>query len=149
MLKFISIKLILLGCLGFAFAQQESTSSAGQDTSNPPVSVKPDNSKANQGDRSEGRITTADQQKENASDRQLTQEIRKALVKDKSLSTYAHNVKVVSQDGMITLKGPVRSEQEKEAVEAKATEIAGADKVRSEISVASDKKSSSDGKSPQ
>src|SRR4026209_1120319 len=51
---------------------------------------------------------TADQQKENTTDRQLTQKIRHALMQDKSLSTYAHNVKVIAQHGQITLKGPVR-----------------------------------------
>ena len=73
----------------------------------------------------------------NASDRDLTRRIRRALVKDKSLSTYAHNVKVVSQDGTVTLKGPVRSEAEKAAVEAKANEVVGSNgKVVNELSVA-------------
>jgi len=57
-------------------------------------------------------------------------------VKDKSLSTYAHNVKVIARDGAVTLKGPVRSEEEKQAVEAKAVEVAGQGKVTDEISVA-------------
>ena len=80
---------------------------------------------------------TADQQKENPTDRQLAQQIRKALVKDKSLSTYGHNIKVIAQNGMVTLKGPVKSEEEKQAIEAKAAQIAGSDKVTSEIQVAS------------
>jgi hyperosmotically inducible periplasmic protein len=100
---------------------------------NPPA--KPDNSSVNQQDRQSG-ATTADSQKDNRNDRTLTQQVRKALVKDKSLSSYAHNVKVVSQNGVVTLKGPVRSEDEKRTVEAKAAEIAGRDNVRSEISVA-------------
>jgi osmotically-inducible protein OsmY len=57
-------------------------------------------------------------------------------VQDKSLSTYAHNVKIVTQGGSVTLKGPVRSEEEKHMVEAKATEIAGAGHVTNELSVA-------------
>jgi hyperosmotically inducible periplasmic protein len=56
-------------------------------------------------------------------------------VEDKSLSTYAHNVKIISQNGMVTLKGPVRSEEEKAAVESKAAEIAGKDKVTSQLEV--------------
>jgi len=68
----------------------------------------------------------------------LTQQVRRALVKDKSLSTYAHNIKVISQGGVVTLKGPVHSDQEKQAVEAKAAEAAGgADKIKSEIEVTS------------
>ena len=64
-----------------------------------------DNTKVNKGDRAKG-ATTADQQKENAGDREITQKIRRALMDDKSLSTYAHNVKVVTQEGQVTLKGP-------------------------------------------
>jgi osmotically-inducible protein OsmY len=79
---------------------------------------------------------TADQQKENASDRSLTQQIRKAILQDKSLSTYAHNVKVITQDGNVVLKGPVRSVAEKKAVEAKAIALAGEDRVSSQLQVA-------------
>jgi hyperosmotically inducible periplasmic protein len=95
----------------------------------------PDNTKVNKADRAQGAVT-ADQQKENEADRDLTKKIRQAVVGDKALSTYAHNVKIVSQDGQVTLKGPVRSEAEKASIEAKATEIAGAGKVTNQITVA-------------
>ena len=94
-----------------------------------------DNTKVNKRDRAKGAVP-ADQQKENAGDREITQKIRRALVDDKSLSTYAHNVKVVAQGGQVTLKGAVRSEAEKKTVEAKAAEIVGASHVTSEISIA-------------
>src|SRR6185437_917872 len=100
----------------FALAQQSEPV-----TSNP---VPSDNTKVNQRDRDQPRVT-ADQQKENKSDRELVRQIRRAIVKDKSLSSYAHNIKVVSQNGTVTLKGPVRSEEEKQAIEAKAKEVAG------------------------
>ena len=95
----------------------------------------PDNTKVNKADRAKGAVT-ADQQKENDADRDLTKKIRQAVVGDKSLSTYAHNVKIVAQNGQVTLKGPVRSDAEKASIEAKATEIAGAGKVTNEITVA-------------
>jgi osmotically-inducible protein OsmY len=95
----------------------------------------PDNTKVNTRDRDKNEMT-ADEQKENRSDRELARQVRRALVKDKSLSTYAHNVKVIARDGAVTLKGPVRSEEEKQAVEAKAVEVAGQGKVTDEISVA-------------
>ena len=85
---------------------------------------QPDNTKVNQRDRNPGAVT-ADQQKETAADRELTAKIRKALLADKSLSTYAHNVKIVSQGGTVTLKGPVRSDAEVQTIVAKATELAG------------------------
>ena len=100
--------------------------------------AKADNTKTNKHDRAEGAMT-AGQQKMNPADRELTQKIRKAIMADKALSTYAHNVKVISRDGMVTLKGPVRSDAEKSTVEAKATEVAGAGKVTNEITVAAKK----------
>jgi len=95
----------------------------------------PDNTKVNTRDRKPTAVT-ADQQKNNKTDLETTRQIRKALVADKSLSTYAHNVKVVTQNGKVTLKGPVRSEDEKKAVEAKAVEVAGAGNVTNQISIA-------------
>lgn len=100
-----------------------------------PAPQNPDNTKTNQRDRSKNE-PTADQQKENDSDRELTRKIRRSVVSDKSLSTDAHNIKIISQDGVVTLKGPVRSEEEKRAIESKAAEAAGGpDHIRSEIEV--------------
>jgi len=103
-----------------------------QQTNDQPVPA--DNTKVNQRDRSSDQ-PTADQQKMNPSDRDITQQIRKSIVADKSLSTYAHNVKVITQNGMVTLKGPVRTEEDKKAIEDKAAQVAGAEKVTSEIEV--------------
>jgi osmotically-inducible protein OsmY len=100
----------------------------------------PDNTKVNTRDRAKA-AATADQQKENATDREITQKIRQALLDDKSLSTYAHNVKVIAQDGQVTLKGPVRSENEKKTIEAKAIQVAGAGHVTNQISIAPSKDS--------
>jgi osmotically-inducible protein OsmY len=94
-----------------------------------------DNTKTNTRDRAKNAVT-ADQQKENAGDRDITRKIRRAIMKDKGLSSYAHNVKVITQDGQVTLKGPVRSDEESRSVEAKATEVAGAGHVTNQMSVA-------------
>jgi hyperosmotically inducible protein len=94
-----------------------------------------DNTKVNTRDRAKGAVT-ADQQKDNVNDRHIAQKIRRALMQDKSLSSYAHNVKVIAMGGNVTLKGPVRSEQEKQTVEARAIEVAGAGHVSNHISVA-------------
>jgi len=93
-----------------------------------------DNTKVNQRDKDKAQ-PTADQQKENQPDREIARRIRRSIVQDKTLSSYAHNVKVIAQNGTVTLKGPVRSDEEKTAVEAKAAEIAGADKVTSQLEV--------------
>src|SRR4029077_15601180 len=89
---------------------------------------KPDNTKVNKGDGKPGAVT-ADQQKTNASDQDVTRNIRRSIMADKSLSTYAHNVKIITQNGAVTLKGPVKSDGEKQSVAAKAVAVAGTDKV--------------------
>src|SRR4051794_22302436 len=113
---------IVFGCVAL-WAQDSSTAQAPAD-----------NTKVNQRDRNSNE-PTADQQKNTQPDRELARQIRKALVNDKSLSTNAHNIKVIVQGGMVTLKGPVNSAEEKQAIEAKAAEVAGADKVSSELQV--------------
>jgi len=94
----------------------------------------PDNTKVNERDRSKT-AATADQAKNTTNDRDTMQKIRKAVMADKGLSTYAHNVKIISQGGKVTLKGPVRSEDEKSSIEQKATEVAGAGNVTNEITI--------------
>ncbi len=95
----------------------------------------PDNTKKNKDQAS----PTADQQKMNPSDRAITQKIRKAIHEDSSLSTYAHNIKVIAQDGKVTLRGPVRSEEEKSNLEAKAVGVAGQENVTNQLEVAPSK----------
>jgi hyperosmotically inducible protein len=104
--------------------------------SSPERGQNPDNTEANR----PGNTPTAaraDQQGQSAQDRELARKIRRAVVTDKSLSTYAHNVKIIAQNGVVTLKGPVRSEEERSAIKAKAAQIAGADSVKDEMSVRS------------
>ena len=96
-----------------------------------PQQPAPDNTKQNK-----NQNPTADQQKMNAADRELTHKIRKAIHDDSNLSTYAHNIKVISQNGKVTLRGPVRSEEEKANIEAKAVAAAGQDNVSNELQVA-------------
>ena len=114
---------LLLGSGALALAQEPAT----QPTA-------PDNTKVNERDRSKDE-PTADQQKNSPSDREITQQIRQSIMKDKSLSTYAHNVKIITQNGQVTLKGPVRSEDEKKTVETKAAEVAGENKVSNQLDI--------------
>jgi len=119
---------LLLGSGALARAQEPPEPTSRQDS---PVV---DNSKVNEHDRIKSE-PTADQQKDNRSDRDITQQIQQSIMNDKSLSTYAHNVKIITQNGQVTLKGPVRSDDEKRTVEAKATEVAGENKVGREIPI--------------
>jgi hyperosmotically inducible periplasmic protein len=97
-----------------------------------PQQPAPDNTKQNKNQTN----PSADQQKMNAADRELTRKIRKAIHDDTNLSTYAHNIKIISQDGKVTLRGPVRSEEEKANIEAKAVAAAGQANVTNELQVA-------------
>ena len=92
----------------------------------------PDNSANN---RVQNRAATADQGKNDKLDRMMTAKIRRAVVADKSLSMYAHNVKIIVIGGAVTLKGPVRSEAEKRAIADKAAEVASAGKVDNQITI--------------
>lgn len=100
--------------------------------------VPADNSKNNKLD-SSNLSATADAQKDNESDRTLTQQIRKSVMADKSLSIYAHNVKIVSVGGTVTLNGVVRSNEEKNVVELKAATLAGKGHVVNDLKVAPSK----------
>ena len=123
------IAALALGLTGFSLAAVPVH--AQQDSQ-----AQPDNTANNKGDVKKGAVT-ADQQKMNPADRELAKKIRKSITSDSSLSTYAHNVKVIVRDGTVTLKGPVKSEDEKNAVGSKASDIAGADKVQNELTVKS------------
>jgi osmotically-inducible protein OsmY len=101
-----------------------------QDQTTPPASAAPDNSVKNK-----AHAKTADQQPENTSDRDITKKLRQSIIADKSLSTYAHNVKIITQSGAVTLKGPVRSEEEKLTIASKAADVVGQDKVTNQITV--------------
>lgn len=130
------IKPTLRGALGTAVLLLGSSAAmplpaAWQDSQAPAA----DNTKVNKRDRKKSEVT-ADQQKMNEGDRELTQRIRKAIIADESLSTYAHNIKVISRNGTVTLKGPVRTAEEKEKVASLAKEAAGdSSQITNELSV--------------
>jgi hyperosmotically inducible protein len=94
----------------------------------------PDNTGMNVTDRNSGAMT-AGEQSNSKTDIALTSKIRRAVTKDHALSMAAHNVKIISVNGVVTLRGPVDSEQEKTAIGSKAEAIAGADKVENQLQV--------------
>ncbi len=112
----------LLFPVGASFAQTDSNPSA-------------DNSAINQRDRGHDTFTPIDQSNK-SSDLKMTREIRRAIVKDDSLSTAAKNIKIITIDGAVTLRGPVKTDQEKADIAAKVAQIAGGSTVHNEIEVA-------------
>lgn len=93
-----------------------------------------DNTKMNKPNRQGGGVT-ADQQSHKESDREITRQIRKAVTDDDSLSTYAHNVKIITNNGKVVLKGPVRSNEEKQSIGDKAASVAGAGNVTNSLTI--------------
>jgi len=119
----LAISLMICGAYSNALAQS------------PPPATAPDNSGVNVRDRANDAMT-AGEQSDSKGDLDLTARIRQSIVKDDSLSMMAHNVKIISVNGAVTLRGPVKSEQEKTTVASKAQAIAGADHVNDQLEVA-------------
>jgi hyperosmotically inducible protein len=90
----------------------------------------PDNSSQNKAS-----TETADNQANSKADRQTTAKIRKAIVGEKDLSNYAHNIKVITINGQVTLKGPVQTEDEKQKVASLAASVVPPDKIVNELTV--------------
>ena len=119
-----SVLVLSMTLVGFA------TVTTAQDSK----TVAPDNSAVNVRDRNPAAMT-ADQQSNNKADVELTRQIRRAVMKDGSLSMMAHNVKIVSANGDVTLRGPVETEHEKTAIASKAQAIAGVNNVDNQLEV--------------
>jgi osmotically-inducible protein OsmY len=86
--------------------------------------VEPDNTAANERDRA-GQTQTSGDQSNSPADLKITQAIRQALMKDSELSTTAKNIKVITADGHVTLRGPVKTAQEKAKIDQLAKSAAG------------------------
>jgi hyperosmotically inducible periplasmic protein len=84
-----------------------------------------------------GDTLTAIDQSNDPKDLEITQEVRKAIVADDALSTNAKNVKVITVGGVVTLRGPVNSVEEKTTVANKAKVVAGVSRVDNQLEIAS------------
>jgi hyperosmotically inducible periplasmic protein len=125
-LLFSLVLLALSGYVGTAYSTEG--------TPAPPASIAPDNTGRNVRDRG-GDTKTPGDQSESEADRTVTQQIRKAVVADDSLSIMAKNVKIITADGVVTLRGPVQNPHEKATIEAKARQLAGVNKVDNQLEV--------------
>jgi len=131
-MKHIPVVFLLAGLAIIGCTKDQSQSSQGSQS----AAVEPDNTGRNVRDRNEATKTPADQS-ENEVDRTITQNIRRAITSDDSLSTNAKNVKIITNDGTVTLRGPVKSEKEKADIEAKAKQVAGVKNVDNQLEIAS------------
>ena len=129
--------LIACGTNGPNRAERDGTSPTASPTTDyrqPPQPQQPDNTGVNERDRNDATLTPGDQA-ENESDRTITRDIRRAIVGDDALSLVAENVKIVTVDGVVTLRGPVRDEQEKTLIASKARAIAGVTRVENQLEI--------------
>lgn len=118
---------VLLSCLSIMLA--------ACDTGTHTTTKNVDNTERNVRDRSD--TLTPGDQSESEADRTITQKIRQALMSDNSLSTNAKNVKIITINGTVTLRGVVNSDQEKNAIVNKAQQVSGVKKVTNLLEVKS------------
>jgi hyperosmotically inducible periplasmic protein len=110
------------------------TSEQSPPADQPPANAAPDNTKVNERDRNDAALTPLDQGN-NEADLKITQQIRQAVMADDSLSFTAKNVKIITMNGKVTLRGPVKTPQERSAIEAAARKVAGATQVDNQLEV--------------
>lgn len=122
----LALMFLMVGC------SKDNQSKNDQPTQSAAVDV--DNTGRNVRDRNDLTKTPTDQS-ENEADRAITQSIRQNIMADPSLSTNAKNVKVITVDGTVTLRGPVKSEKEKADIVAKAQQIAGVKRVEDQLEI--------------
>jgi osmotically-inducible protein OsmY len=125
----VGLSLALAGSAAFAQTTPAAPAApAGQTT------PSADSTKMNARDR-DNTESTAQSQPNAKGDRELLAAVRRSVVKDKSLSTMAHNVKILASNGVITLRGPVKSDDEKSKVEALAKQVAGVSSVQNNLDI--------------
>jgi hyperosmotically inducible protein len=129
-MRYLAAAVVLAGAIsaGAQLAYGQSKDAA------PASGTEVDNTRMNKADRNDTRQTPQGQSGVEA-DRRLTAAVRRAITRDKSLSTYAHNVKVVTHDGVVTLRGPVRTSDEKAKVSELAQQVSGVSRVDDQLLV--------------
>jgi osmotically-inducible protein OsmY len=125
-----ALLLALIASLSLSAGAQTTPTASGTAASSAAV----DNTKINDRDRNSQTATPASQPNDKA-DIKLAAAVRRALMKDKTLSTSAHNVKLVASQGTVTLRGPVKNEDEKSRVESVVKSVAGVNSVDNELDV--------------
>jgi len=128
------LMMISLLCLMNACSSEPATTNKNEATPpSPPASTDADNTARNADPSVLNQTATA--QSESQADITISSAIRKAVVADSALSVNAHNVKIITADGVVTLQGPVKSDKEKQSIEAKAKQVAGVKSVANLLEV--------------
>jgi hyperosmotically inducible protein len=126
------VLLMSLLCFGAACSNDTTTI---KDTETPSATPPPAPDADNTARNADKPAADATAQTESEADIKITADIRKAVVDDKALSTNAHNVKINTSNGVVTLQGPVKSDKEKSSIESKAKAVAGVSRVENLLEV--------------
>jgi hyperosmotically inducible protein len=127
-----TLRVLLLVFLAAALSACSSAEKEPESTE--PALAAADNTAVNERD-STGATTTPVDQGQNETDLGITAKIRQAIVDDKALSVNAQNVKIITNAGVVVLRGPVKSDQEKATIENKAKQVAGVTRVDNQIEI--------------
>lgn len=136
-MKCLSKKLLIVALasmLGTSWAVAQTAARSETQAAQGQASPSADNTRMNQRDKGDP-AQTPQTQSNAKSDRELLAAVRRTIVKDKSLSVYAHNIKILASGGVVTLRGPVKSEDEKSKVEALAKSVAGVSSVDNKVDI--------------
>ena len=120
--------------IGFAFLTSSIVLSAVVGGSSCSKTPQPDNTKFNERDRTMTSVTPLSQGN-NRADLDTTQSIRRAIMQVEGLSVDAKNIKIITADGVVTLRGPVKSDAERQAIETAAKAAAGSNRVENQIEI--------------
>ena len=130
---------VIAACAALAACNKNDADTTRTTSADPTVAPTADNTKLNERDRN-GATPTSGDQSNSKSDLDITAQIRKSIVGDSSLSMDAKNVKVITQNGAVVLRGPVKSDAEKNAVGSKASGVAGVKNVENDLDVVPEKR---------
>jgi len=125
---------LVLGCASALAADPPADSTTKTPPAQGQTTPRADNTGINVRDKG-GETKTPQKQTNGEADRKLLAAVRRAVVDDKTLSKSAHNVKIVTKDGVVTLRGPVTSEDEKTKVEKIAQQVAGVTNIENQLDV--------------
>ncbi len=125
----------LMGLLfgGTLMAEPSNVDLSGSPSSKP--MVEGDNTGVNRADRQNNKLTAEDQAKGSRKDGEITRRIRAELMKNSDLSSYGQNVKIITLDGIVTLRGPVKSSQERDWIASSAQKTSGVRSIQNEMTI--------------
>ncbi|WP_295994432.1 BON domain-containing protein [Rugamonas sp.] len=119
---------------GAALAGAQAGSDAASGTAAASTGASTTNTRLNTRDKN-NTADTPQAQSNSKADRDLLAAVRRTVVKDKSLSTLAHNVKIMVANGAVTLRGPVHDDAEKSKIETLAKQVNGVASVENDLDI--------------